>query len=292
MGLADRRGEQLVCAVDHREMAEGDGTATPEPPRHTQRQPFYRGIQVGGANPWRFHRDRAIRTETVNAASERQGAVGIAGEVRVVERAGMAEPDGRASAGEVSARLIFLRLLAPASRQPNVLAARCYFDVRNMRLHAVLLCGIIYVMVALSSCSRGSVPAPTSDYEWNWPRPQDASHALGDSQTATTCRFKKAAGVGLDDTRHGINYWVAPEPETDTVSFSDLGTKTPRLAYRSIQTQLLVAGDVNGILTLVNQQSLGGIEVYVIDRKQALVVHSNLIPSLGTRGDIEMGYCQ
>jgi len=64
-------GEQLVGAGDRRELAGGDGTDTPEHPRHTQRQPIYRGVQVGGAIPGRFRCDRAIRAEAVAAACER-----------------------------------------------------------------------------------------------------------------------------------------------------------------------------------------------------------------------------
>jgi len=156
--------------------------------------------------------------------------------------------------------------------------------------HTTVVWAIICMTFILSSCSRRSGATPSPDFEWKWPRPGDVSHSLSDSVTATTCRFKKTAIVSFDDSQNGINYWIAPEPETDTMSFSDLGTKKPRIAYRDRQEDLEVAGDANGLLTLVNPSTAG--EVYVIDRKRALLMHSSLTPFFGTRGDIEMGYCQ
>jgi hypothetical protein len=136
-----------------------------------------------------------------------------------------------------------------------------------------------------------------------WERPYYPVSNIPITRSAT-CSFKQGLSVGLqkppsakqktDGANERVSYSISSENESDTVSFTNLDTKTPTIQSNGGQASLVVLHDDGNQLALLNIQSpADGIELYTIFRKQGVVVYSQQKESsfIGPFGVLEMGYC-
>ena len=106
--------------------------------------------------------------------------------------------------------------------------------------------------------------------------------------------FKPPSQKGKKETPERISYATSDENEPDTVSFTNLDTKTPTVQSNGGQASLVVLHDDGNQLALLNIQSPDeGIELYTIFRQQGVVIYSQQKDSLliGPFAVLEMGYC-
>ena len=120
---------------------------------------------------------------------------------------------------------------------------------------------------------------------------------------SATCSFKQGLSVDFqkppsakqkNDVAERVSYSTSNENESDTVSFTNLDTKTPTVQSNGGQASLVVLHDDGNQLALLNAQSPSdGIELYTIFRRQRVVIYSQHKQSLfvGPFGVLEMGYC-
>lgn len=154
-------------------------------------------------------------------------------------------------------------------------------------------------VLALAACVMLGCSKSADLFVWN--RPILAGSHLPLAQSAT-CRFKKSLAVSFQkvvtkeepNSPERIYYSAGDENESDTVSFLDLDTKTPKVQSNGGQASLSVVNDDGQTLTLLNiQPGSSTAEMYTIFRNTGIVIHSQQKNSLfiGPFGVIEMGYC-
>jgi hypothetical protein len=144
--------------------------------------------------------------------------------------------------------------------------------------------------------------APSNGDLFNWERPFYPVSNIPITRSAT-CSFKQGLSVGFqkppstnqkNDGPERVSYSISSENEADTVSFTNLDTKTPTVQSNGGQASLVVLHDDGNQLVLLNIQSpADGIELYTIFRKQGVVIYSQQKDSIfiGPFGVLEMGYC-
>lgn len=169
-----------------------------------------------------------------------------------------------------------------------------------------VLFGLCLLTLAALSTLSGANPSATkashsnapSNNLFTWTRPDSPRSRLPITQSAT-CRFKRSLGVAftnlgaeLATAGKQIHYQIGDEDESDTVSFVDLDTKTPKVQSNGGQASLNVVYDDGQRLTLLNNQQAGA-EMYTIFRDSGVVVYTQQKESLliGPFGMIAMGYC-
>jgi hypothetical protein len=182
------------------------------------------------------------------------------------------------------------------------------------------LCGVLLLFVGVPSAQVQPAPAKpqpkaqarppqkssgqtSSDDLFVWQRPFFVPNNLPISRSAT-CSFKKSLSAAFEkspgqkgnkEAPERITYATGKENEADTVSFTNLDTKTPTVQSNGGQASLLVLHDDGNQLALLNLQSPDvGIEYYTIFRQQGVVVYTQQKDSLliGDFAVLMMGYCR
>jgi len=150
--------------------------------------------------------------------------------------------------------------------------------------------------------SQKTASTPSNGDLFDWERPFYPLSNVPITRSAT-CSFKQGLVVDFqkplsakqkNDRAERVLYSIGPENESDTVSFTNLDTKTPTVQSNGGQASLVVLHDDGYQLALLNIQSpADGIELYTIFRGQGVVIYSQQKDSLlsGPLGVLEMGYC-
>lgn len=147
-----------------------------------------------------------------------------------------------------------------------------------------------------------AAPSKSDDELFVWERPFYPVSNIPITRSAT-CSFKQglsAAFQKLPSTKQNkgaperVTYATSTENESDTISFTNLDTKSPTLQSNGGQASLVVLHDDGNQLILLNIQSpADGIELYTIFRRQGIVSYSQHKDSIliGPFAVLEMGYC-
>jgi hypothetical protein len=92
---------------------------------------------------------------------------------------------------------------------------------------------------------------------------------------------------------------LGDEDERDTISFTDLDTRTPKLESNAGQVSLGLLSDDEDKVVLMNagvdNNPADGVEIYTIFRKKKIVIYTQQKDSpilLGPFGYMGMGYCR
>ena len=154
----------------------------------------------------------------------------------------------------------------------------------------------------LERTPQKTVSAASNGDLFVWPRPFYPVSNVPITRSAT-CNFKQGLSVGFqkppsskpkNDGVERVTYSTTSENESDSVSFTNLDTKTPTVQSNGGQASLMVLHDDSNQLALLNIQSpADGIELYTIFRKQGVVIYSQQKDSIfiGPFAVLEMGYC-
>jgi hypothetical protein len=167
-----------------------------------------------------------------------------------------------------------------------------------------LLVPVVAYLVLLGCSKPATKETPASGASdgdlFVWLRPKTTIPISLPIAQSTTCSFKKGLSASFMKivppdgpiVPERIYYSTSDENETDTVSFVDLDTNSPKVRSNNGQASLKVIYRDENMLTL-GHTALNVFESYTIFTKKGVVImsqHQNEA-IIGPFGVMEMGYC-